>query len=71
MIFSLIFCLAVVFGCTSELVADPPFSLDEMERAAGFELLVIDATLTGWQHNGNWNIEDGVVTRKGGGGSLT
>ena len=46
-------------------------ALTEAESAAGFEALFDGKSLNdGWQHKGNWKVEDGVVTREGGGGSL-
>ena len=34
------------------------------------EVLFDGSSLEGWQHKGNWEIEDGVITRRGKGGSL-
>ena len=53
--------------------------LDFGRRAAGaspqakpgtFQSLFDGTDLQGWQHNGNWEIERGAITRKGKGGSL-
>lgn len=52
-------------GCTSE-----PNQLTEQEKEQGFKLLFNGKDLTGWQHSGNWKVEDGVITRSGKGGSL-
>ena len=38
--------------------------------AGEFETLFDGKNLEGWQHKGNWKIEDGVITREGRGGSL-
>lgn len=47
-----------------------PNSLDEEEKNAGFALLFDGKGLDGWEHQGNWKVEDGVITRAGKGGSL-
>jgi hypothetical protein len=68
------FCLIVlvVLGVTSALVAaDKPNVLTDEEKKAGFELLFNGTDLTGWQHNNNWNVEDGAISRAGKGGDLT
>ena len=36
----------------------------------GFASLFDGETLEGWKHSGNWKVEDGVIARAGGGGSL-
>jgi len=38
--------------------------------AGEFETLFDGRSLDGWEHNGNWKIEDGVIARTGKGGSL-
>ena len=38
---------------------------------AGFEALLNGTDFAGWEHKGNWIYEDGAITRKGAGGSLT
>ena len=48
-----------------------PNQLTKEEAAAGFKLLFNGRDLDGWQHSGNWVVQDGVVTRMGKGGSLT
>jgi len=46
-------------------------ALTEAESAAGFETLFNGKSLDGgWEHKGNWKVEDGIVTREGKGGSL-
>jgi hypothetical protein len=45
--------------------------LSDEERDAGFELLFDGETFEGWEQSGNWTIEDGVIHRAEGGGSLT
>ena len=37
---------------------------------AEFELLSEGDDLSGWKHQGNWTIHDGVISREGPGGSL-
>ena len=45
--------------------------LTEAESAAGFESLFDGRTIgPGWEHKGNWKVENGVITREGQGGSL-
>ncbi len=45
--------------------------LSEAESAVGFEALFNGRNLdNGWEHKGNWKVEDGVITREGKGGSL-
>lgn len=38
--------------------------------AGEFETLFDGSNLEGWDHKGNWKVEDGVITREGRGGSL-
>ncbi len=64
--------VAIVLGLTGlvpHAVAEPN-SLTEEEKKAGFELLFDGQSLDGWQQDGNWVVEDGVIARKGKGGSL-
>lgn len=42
----------------------------QARRLAGFQLLFNGRNLDGWEHQGNWKVEDGVITRSGQGGSL-
>jgi hypothetical protein len=52
-------------------VAGDAKSPTEAESAAGFETLFDGKNLdSGWEHKGNWKVEDGVITREGKGGSL-
>ncbi|MEZ5386692.1 MAG: DUF1080 domain-containing protein [Prosthecobacter sp.] len=49
-----------------------PNVLTEDEAAKGFELWFDGKTLAGWEHSGNWKVdESGVISREGKGGSLT
>ncbi len=47
-----------------------PNALTPEEKAAGFELLFNGCDLGGWQHKGNWAVEEGAIARKGRGGGL-
>jgi hypothetical protein len=51
--------------------ADNANTLTDEEKKAGFELLFGGTDLQGWEHKGNWKVEDGTLTRTGRGGSLT
>jgi hypothetical protein len=51
--------------------ADNPNTLTDEEKKAGFELVFNGADLEGWEHKGNWKVEDGAITRTGKGGQLT
>ena len=44
----------------------PMLAADELK----FETLFDGSSLDGWQHKGNWGVEEGVITRQGSGGSL-
>lgn len=48
-----------------------PNQLSVSEKQAGFKLLFNGQSLKGWQHNGNWTVSDGAITRTDRGGSLT
>lgn len=54
---------------TMAMAHDGPH-LTKQEKAAGFELLFNGKDFDGWQHGGNWKIEQDVITRGGQGGSL-
>ncbi len=42
----------------------------QAEPKQEFQNLFNGTDLKGWQHSGNWKVEDGVITRTGKGGSL-
>jgi len=54
----------------SFVFAESPNELTDDERKAGFELLFDGKSFDNWKHAGNWKIENGVLARKAGGGSL-
>lgn len=51
--------------------ADDANSLNEEERNAGFELLFNGRDLDGWEHSGNWIIEEGALHCAKKGGNIT
>jgi len=61
---------AVATVCRFSVAGDAN-ALTEAESAAGFEAIFDGKSLDdGWEHKGNWKVEDGVITREGKGGSL-
>lgn len=62
----LLFILAICYS----LHADAPADLSTQEAEDGFTVLFNGSDLEGWEHKGNWKVEDGVITRQGRGGSL-
>jgi len=46
-------------------------ALDPQEKDLGFVELFDGKSFAGWQHNGNWEIQDGVFARVRKGGNLT
>lgn len=52
------------------LVSGLMLSLASLASAGDFEVLFDGSSLEGWQHKGNWKIEDGALARQGKGGSL-
>ena len=64
-----VFSVAFLTGQLS--IAGNVNSLSEAESAADFESLFDGKNLgAGWEHKGNWKVEDGTITREGQGGSL-
>lgn len=55
---------------SSSVFAGNPNALSKAEKRAGYQPLFNGKNFNGWKHNGNWKIEDGVLTREGKGGSL-
>ncbi|QDT28271.1 3-keto-disaccharide hydrolase [Gimesia panareensis] len=66
-------CLCVLQICSWGCAAEPaiPNQLTKQEQQQGFELLFNGKDLKGWEQSGNWQVQDGVITRSGKGGSLT
>lgn len=56
--------------CWSMPAAQSHDGLSDQQRADGFVALFNGHDLKGWQHSGNWVVEEGVITRRGRGGSL-
>ncbi|MCP4171633.1 MAG: DUF1080 domain-containing protein [Fuerstiella sp.] len=50
--------------------AEEPNSLSQREQTFGFKLLFDGQGLDGWEHSGNWVVDEGMITRTGKGGSL-
>lgn len=63
---------AIVVGVLSSVggASDNPNSLTAAEREAGFVLLFNGNDLAGWEHAGNWMVEEGAIARSDRGGSL-
>ena len=62
-------CLVILWLNAAPL--DEPNILTAEEQKVGFELIFNGKDLTGWEHRGNWNVEDGSIHRAAGGGDLT
>ena len=56
---------------TKEVIVSRISSAPVQKSADGFETLFDGRTFTGWEHKGNWVIEDGAFYRKDKGGPLT
>lgn len=63
-------CIVAMGACTA-WAAEEPNGLSDQERAAGFELLFNGKNLDGWEHKGNWVVQDGSLARADKGGDLT
>lgn len=61
--------LVLVVGATP--AAEGPNVVTPEEKKLGFGLLFNGRDLTGWDHKGNWKVEDGAMTRTGRGGDIT
>jgi hypothetical protein len=48
----------------------PANELSASEKEQNFQLLFNGRDLEGWKHDGNWVVEEGVISRTGQGGSL-
>ena len=62
--------LLLILFCGLVVTADSPATRSSEERSAGFTALFNGEDLAGWEHSGNWVVEEGVITRTGKGGSL-
>jgi hypothetical protein len=62
--------LACALACVVNCLAHSPVELTAEEREAGFVAWFNGQDLEGWQHAGNWIVQDGAITRQGKGGSL-
>ena len=62
--------LLIALNPGSKAESGEPNALTETEKTEGFQLLFDGKTLEGWEHSGNWMVEDGTLTRKDKGGSL-
>ena len=66
----LMFALVAWLVIPAAIQAQSPNQLSEDERAAGFQALFNGKNLDGWKHNGNWRVDDGVISRDSKGGGL-
>ncbi|SKA94374.1 protein of unknown function [Prosthecobacter debontii] len=64
-------CFAVAALGLSPLLADAPNQLSAEEKAQGFQLLFDGQSFTGWEHKGNWVIQDGALDCPKRGGDIT
>ncbi|MCA9098385.1 MAG: DUF1080 domain-containing protein, partial [Planctomycetaceae bacterium] len=70
MLRSLMVCLLSFWAGSNWGLAGDPNTLSPAEQEANFVLLFNGRTLDGWEHSGNWTVDNGVITREGKGGSL-
>jgi hypothetical protein len=63
--------LLAVLLLLGAIPAADPNTLSDNEKNLGFELLFNGKDLTGWDHKGNWKVEDGAIARAGKGGGIT
>lgn len=67
-------CLSIASAAlafTISLSAAEPIVLTPEEKQLGFEVLFDGTRLDGWEHKGNWIIEEGVIARSKAGGDIT
>lgn len=62
--------VAMLGAFSSSAAAGNPNALSQAEQKQGFKQLFNGKDFAGWQHKGNWKIEDQVLAREGKGGSL-
>lgn len=68
------FCLALYSAMSASAEDDAPavpITLSEEEQKLGFELIFNGTSDTGWQHKGNWVVQDGTLWRNKRGGDIT
>ena len=58
-------------GCVLALIPRPTIAVEPAEEALGFVALFDGQSFDGWQHNGNWEVQDGALARVRNGGNLT
>ena len=63
--------LLLALGIAASAIAAKHNQLSKVEKKAGFKLLFDGKSFDGWEHAGNWVIEDGVITRQKKGGYLS
>jgi hypothetical protein len=70
---SAILCLipSAVLGLDRGDSPTQPNALSEEEQELGFQLLFDGQSDAGWQHGGNWVVQDGTLYRKDRGGDIT
>jgi hypothetical protein len=69
----LLLAVAVSLSCLSGVssLSAAENTLTAEEKEAGFELLFNGRDFAGWDHKGNWAVEDGALSRQSKGGGLT
>jgi hypothetical protein len=63
--------LTMLLTATVDVRAETLNVLSDDENKAGFELLFDGKNLDGWDHSGNWKVEDGAICWASKGGELT
>jgi len=66
-----ILAFVAAWGILSTNLSVVALALDPQEKDLGFVELFDGKGFAGWQHNGNWEIQDGVFARVRKGGNLT
>lgn len=61
---------AILCLLSSFAFADATNQLSDQEKRQGFKLLFDGESLDGWEHKGNWSIEDGVLACPKRGGDI-
>lgn len=63
--------LTFAFLALQALRAGEPYKLDATEQQLGFAVLFDGVQLNGWEHKGNWLVEDGAMGCPTRGGDIT